>query len=209
MIFHDYYADIPAAEVERFVAAQEMGRLVTVGETGPHIGLYPFAYGEDTIEVHLVRRDEQVIDLRARPRCVFEVDEVLGAIPSYWVDRENAIYATAYHRTVIFECVARLVEDASVLAEQQGRLLRRYQPEGGFRGVTATDPMYRGALEHLAAVQLAVERTRVKFKIGQNRSPEQRRTIIAELRRRGRPLDARAAEALEWTLAHAPKPAAT
>ena len=208
MIFHDYYADVPADAVERFVAGQEMGRLVTAGEGGPHIGLYPFAWGEDTIELHLVRTDEQAVDLRARPRCVFEVDEVLGAIPSHWLDRENAIYATAYHRTVIFECVARVIEDAGALAEQQGRLMRRYQPEGGYRAVTAADPMYRAALEHLAAVRLTVERTRVKFKIGQNRTPEQRRTLIAQLRRRGRPLDARAAEALEWTLAQAPRPAA-
>src|SRR5215510_8513416 len=43
VIFHEYYTDIPAEEVERFVDAQELGRLVTVGADGtPHIGLYPF-----------------------------------------------------------------------------------------------------------------------------------------------------------------------
>jgi uncharacterized protein len=201
VIFHDYYAEVPAGEVERFVAGQDMGRLVTAGEAGPHIGLYPFAYAADRIEVHLVRQDEQVADLRVRPRCLFEVDEVLGVIPSYWVDPQNAIMATAYHRTVIFEGVADVSEDAAVLAEQQGRLLRRYQPEGGFRPVTADDPMYQGALHHLVAVRMSVERTRVKFKLAQNRTPEARRRIIAELRARGRPNDGRAADALESTLA--------
>ena len=201
MIFHDYYAEIPAEEVERFVAGQELGRLVTAGAAGPHLGLYPFAYDTSAIEVHLVRTDEQVVDLRGERRCLFEVDETLGTIPSYWLDPENAIYATAYHRTVIFECVATVVEDAAVLAEQQGRLMARYQPEGGFRAVRADDPMYKAALNHLAAVRLDVQRTRVKFKLAQNRTPESRRTIIAQLRRRGRPTDARAADALEWTLA--------
>src|SRR5712692_10023674 len=177
-----------------------MGRLVTVGEAGPHIGLYPFAYGPERIEIHLVRTDEQVVDLRARPRCVFEVDEVHGVIPSYWVDPENAIMATAYHRTVIFDCVADVSEDVAVLAEQQARLLGRYQPEGGFRPVTPDDPMYKGALHHLVAVRLTVERTRVKFKLAQNRTPEARRRIIAELRKRGRPNDTRAADALQGTL---------
>ena len=45
MIFHDDYAQVPPDQVERFVASQELGRLVTAGADGPHIGLYPFAYG--------------------------------------------------------------------------------------------------------------------------------------------------------------------
>ena len=43
MIFHDYYATVAPEKVERFVAGQELGRLVTAGADGPHIGLYPFA----------------------------------------------------------------------------------------------------------------------------------------------------------------------
>jgi predicted FMN-binding regulatory protein PaiB len=201
VIFHDYYADVPPDVVERFVAGQEMGRLVTVGDDGgPHVGLYPFAYDADAFEIHLVRTDEQAVDLRARPRCVFEVDEVLGTIPSYWVDPDNAIMATAYHRTVIFDCEATVSHDVAALAAQQMRLLRRYQPEGRFRAVSPDDPMYGAALHHLAAVRLAVTRTRVKFKLGQNRSVQTRREIIASLRARGRFSDGRAAAALESTL---------
>ena len=200
MIFHDYYAQIPADEVERFVAARELGRLVTAGGEGPHIGLYPFAYTATAIEIHLVRTDEQTVDLRAQPRCLFEVDEPLGTIPSYWVDPENAIYATAYHRTVIFDCVARVSEDVTAIAAQQMRLMARYQPEGRFRAVSAEDPMYKGALHHIAAITLTVERTRVKFKLAQNRTPDSRRAIIAELRKRNRPNDTRAADAVESTL---------
>ena len=200
MIFHDYYAQIPPDEVERFVAAQELGRLITAGAEGPHLGLYPFAYTANAIEIHLVRTDEQTLDLRAQPRCLFEVDEPLGTIPSYWVDPENAIYATAYHRTVIFDCVARVSEDVAAIAAQQMRLMARYQPEGRFRAVSAEDPMYKGALHHIAAITLTVARTRVKFKLAQNRKPDSRRAIIAELRKRNRPNDPRAADAVESTL---------
>src|SRR5690242_17229402 len=146
MIFHDYYAQVAPETVERFVAGQDLGRLVTAGADGPHLGLYPFAYGERALEIHLVRTDEQIADLESSPRCLFEVDEPLGSIPSYWVHPENAIYATAYHRTVIFDCVARVSEDVAVIAAQQMRLMARYQPEGRFRPVTAEDPMYKGAL---------------------------------------------------------------
>jgi uncharacterized protein len=205
VIFHDEYADVPAAEVERFVETQELGRLITVGGDGtPHIGLYPFVREGDAFDLHLVRVDELAVDLKARPRCVFEVDEVLGVIPSYWVHPEYAGSATAYHRTAIFECRATVVEDPAAVAAQQVRLLARYQPEGGFRTVSPDDALYRKALDQLAALRLTVERTRVKFKLAQNRPPEARRRIIAELRKRNRPHDARAADALEWTLVERP-----
>ena len=59
MIFHGYYADVPADEVDRFVRSQELGRLVTVGEDGtPHVGLYPFVVSGDLVELHIVREDE-------------------------------------------------------------------------------------------------------------------------------------------------------
>jgi hypothetical protein len=201
MIFHEYYTAIPPEEIERFVGTQELGRLVTVGADGmPHIGLYPFVRDDAAIDLHLVRQDEQVADLRARPRCLFEVDEVLGVIPSYWVHAEYAGSATAYHRTVIFECLATVGETPAAVAAQQVRLLQRYQPEGGFRPLAVEDPLYRGVLAQLAAIRLAVQRVRPKFKLGQNRPAATRQRVIAELRARGRPGDARAADALEWTL---------
>jgi predicted FMN-binding regulatory protein PaiB len=201
VIFHDYYANIPAAEIERFIEGRELCRLVTLGEDGtPHLGLYPFVYDGATLDLHLVRADEQILDLKARPRCLAEVDEVLGVIPSYWVHPEYAGSATAYHRTVIFECHATVVEDPAAVAAQQRRLLARYQPEGGYKALDPADPLYRGALAQLAAVRLEVTRRRAKWKLGQNRPAEARRRVVAELRKRGRPNDERAAQALEWTI---------
>ena len=201
MIFHDYYSDVPRDEVDRLVQSQELARLVTVGDDGmPHVGLYPFVYDGKTLDLHLVRSDEQIKDLKARPRCVLEVDEALAVIPSYWVHPEYAGAATAYHRTVIFECEASVEEDADAVAAQQRRLLARYQPEGGFRPLDPTNPLYRGAMAQLAAVTLQITRWRAKFKLGQNRPVEARRQVIAELRRRGRPNDGRAADALQWTI---------
>ena len=201
MIFHDYYSEIPREELDAFVETQELIRLVTVGADGtPHVGLYPFVYDGAAVDLHLVRADEQIEDLRFRPLCVAELDEVLAVIPSYWVHPEYGGSATAYHRTVIFECRATVVEEPAAVAAQQVRLLARYQPEGGFRPLDAADPLYAGALRQLAAVRLEVQRARAKFKLGQNRPVAARERVIAELRRRGRPNDARAADALQTTI---------
>jgi predicted FMN-binding regulatory protein PaiB len=201
VIFHAYYTDIADEAVHRFVDGQELGRLVTVGEDGtPHIGLYPFVRDEGAFDLHVVRDDEVAVDLRARPRCLFEIDQVLGVIPSYWVHAEYGGSATAYHRTVIFECVAAVVDDPAMVAAQQVRLMARYQPEGRFRAIDPEDPLYRGALGQLAAIRLSVQRVRTKFKLAQNRPPETRRKIVQFLRERGRPNDGQAADALESTL---------
>lgn len=201
MIYYDYYADVPPAVLDAFVRQRELGRLVTVDAEGlPHIGLYPFLYEGDAIEMHLHRADEQLADLEREPRCVFEVDDVLGVIPSYWVHAESAVMATAYHRTVVFECEASISKGGAALAEQQMRLMARYQPEGGFRAISPGDALYRGAVGVIAAIGLRIASRRVKFKLAQNRPPDVRRRIVTELRKRGRPNDGRAADAVEWTL---------
>jgi len=201
VIFHDYYSNIPRPDVDRFVQTQELARLLTVSDEAlPHVGLYPFVYDGKSFEIHLVRADEQIHDLKLRPRCVVEVDEVLAVIPSYWVHAEYGGSATAYHQTVIFECTAHVAEDPAAVAAQQLKLLARYQPEGGFRTLDPNDPLYRGAMAQLAAVRLDITHWRAKFKLGQNRPAEARRRVIAELRRRGRPADGRAADALQWTI---------
>jgi predicted FMN-binding regulatory protein PaiB len=201
MMFYDYYAEVPEDELRAFVTQQQLGRLVTASADGqPHIGLYPFIFLGDRIEMHLHRNDEQLADLTTNPRCAFEVDEVLGSIPSHWVHATNAMFATAYHRAVIFECEAAVSGEGEVLAAQQQRLMQHYQPEGAHAPVTADHAMYRGAFKEIRALTLTVRARKVKWKLGQNRKPEQLQKLIGELRRRGRATDAAAADALQWSL---------
>ncbi len=201
MMFYDYYADVPEDTLRDFVTAQELGRLVTVnGEGQPHIGLYPFRLTGDAIEMHLHRNDEQLADLAGNARCSFEVDEVLGTVPSHWIHASNAMFATAYHRVVIFECEAVVSDDPEVLAAQQQRLMQQYQPEGGHAVVDTSQAMYRGAFREIRALTLAVRARKVKWKLGQNRKRQELERVIEELRKRGRPTDGPAADALQWVL---------
>lgn len=203
MIFYDYSADIPEQTLRDFVSRQELARLVTVGADGqPHIGLYPFLFLGDAIEMHLHRSDEQLTDLRVNQKCVLEVDEVHGTIPSHWVHASNAMFATAFHRTVIFECLAEVSDDAQVLAAQQQRLMAHYQPDGGYKPVSTEHAMYRGPLREISALTLHVRARKVKWKLAQNKDRATREKLIAEFRKRGRPTDPGAADALQWTLDH-------
>jgi predicted FMN-binding regulatory protein PaiB len=62
--------------------------------------------------------------------------------------------------------------------------------------------MYRGPLKEISALTLRVGARKVKWKLAQNRDRATREKLIGELRKRGRPNDAAAAEALQWTLDH-------
>ena len=95
------------------------------------------------------------------------------------------------------------------LKAPDGRGIERSRPAGeaarplparGRYARSTERPLYQKALRQLAAVRLDITRVRPKFKLGQNRPPEARQAIVAELRKRGRPTDARTADALEWTL---------
>ena len=96
MIFYDYYADIPDTTLREFVSKQELGHFVTVSAGGqPHIGLYPFLFSGETIEIHLHRADDQLKDLLTNHKCILEVDEMQGTIPSHWIHPTYAMFAPA------------------------------------------------------------------------------------------------------------------
>jgi predicted FMN-binding regulatory protein PaiB len=78
--------------------------------------------------------------------------------------------------------------------------MAHYQPAGGHTPVSAEHAMYRGPFKEIRALTLTVRARKVKWKLGQNRTREQRQKLVTELRKRGRPTDAGAADALQWTL---------
>lgn len=200
MIHYRYYADAPEADVEQLLRSSTLARLVTVGGSAPHLGLYPFVFAEGAFELHLHRHDEQVADLRTNPTCLVEVDQPLSVIPSYWIDPHDGSYASVFHRTIAFEGVASLLEDLPTLAACQARLMDRYQPEGGFQPLHADDPIYAPLLRMLVGVRVEVRATKIKFKLAQNRDLETRAHVVAKLRERGAPLDAETADALQRTI---------
>jgi uncharacterized protein len=208
MIYHRFY-EAPQDHIDGFITTQFAGRLITVGEDGmPHVGVFPFLHRSGHIEVHLAEGDEQLQDLRrvSSARCVFEIGDVLAFVPSYWEDERNASGADIYHRTVVMEARAELVAEPEDVADHLSHLLARYQPEGGYLDVDAGNQMYAGMLRRLTLIRLSVERTRTKFKLGQQRPEPIRQHIIAELRKRNRHADATAADAVTLTLTAADQP---
>ena len=102
----------------------------------------------------------------------------------------NAMFATAFHRTVIFECDAEVSEDAEVLAAQQQRLMAHYQPAAAQAGRDRARDVSR-AVQEIAALTLHVRARKVKWKLAQNRSRDARKLIASCANAAGPPMPAR------------------
>jgi nitroimidazol reductase NimA-like FMN-containing flavoprotein (pyridoxamine 5'-phosphate oxidase superfamily) len=190
MIFHKKF-EAPDHAVARLVTDAPIVRLVTVGDDGtPHVGIFPFLYGDGWLEVHLARGDEQLADMAARPRVTMEIDEIFGHIPSHWSGPE-ATNADVYYRAAVYEGDATLDAGEGAGAGHLERLLERYQPEGGY-DLIADTPEYRKYMSMLTVVHVGVLRRRTKFKLGQQESAVAQSAIHDNLRKRGRPEDLRA-----------------
>lgn len=196
MQYHSRYSVVSEAEQLRLLEEVHMGRLVTHAADGgwPRIGLFPFTHGPGWFELHLPRGDEQVEDLRADPRCLFEVDDILSVIPAGWQGRHDARDGDALYRGLVHDAEARLSDDPAAIAAQIRGLLERHEPDGDHTPLDPGSPLYRPSLARLVLVRLEVQRKRATFKCAQQVTPDERLRILAGLRRRGTDVDRRSAD---------------
>ena len=192
----DRYRIDPAA-VDQFVAGQRYGTLIATPPDGhPQVSLLPFVKQGDQIELHGVQEDSTFAALVANPRCTFLVADFLAFSRHDWVDPVDGGRATLNFRAVQFECVAVVSTDPDAVAGALARLLAAYEPDADYRPVRA-DEFYGPRIARLATARLTVVRTQAKFKVGPAGPPELKRRVANQIRARGEPTDARAADVIE------------
>lgn len=120
--------------------------------------------------------------------------ERIAEIPSHFIDPERACPATNYYESVHVTGIPEDVTDPALKARLLQALMEKYQPEGGHRPLdaAANAAFYRADLAGTRVLRMALATLTGKSKLGQNRSPEQRRQICERLWERGRPEDRRA-----------------
>lgn len=187
------YPSATPEQVEAFIAEQFCGKLIAVdGDGFPHVSLLPFVPSADGIEVHMVQADETFSALRRARRGSFLLDEPLAFTPHHVVSPENAGFATLHFRAVVLQVEAEIsVEPADVAAALE-RLLQRYEASEHWQAV-ADGPTYGQDLRRLAVARLRRVGLEAKFKLAQNRTPQERQRLLDFLAARGLEGDARAA----------------
>lgn len=138
---------------------------------------------------------------------VVSCENIVATIPSHFIDPERACPATTYYESAQTSGIIEAVEDVREKAAVLVALMAKYQPEGGYRPITADDPLYRNAVKGLALWRVPLAAAVGKTKLGQNRTPEQMRTIVEGLWRRGGPRDVAAIARLLAANPETPTPA--
>ncbi|MBK6683202.1 MAG: GNAT family N-acetyltransferase [Deltaproteobacteria bacterium] len=120
---------------------------------------------------------------------VISAERIFAEIPSYFVDPERACPATTYYESAMVEGTLEAVHDPELKAQVLSALMARFQPEGGHRPITATDPLYENVVRALLILRIPLEGAVGKIKLGQNRRPAELHQILGLLWDRGRPGD--------------------
>lgn len=133
------------------------------------------------------------METMGRP-VVLSVEEIVASIPSYWLDPQRACPATTLYRSVQVHGILEIVENQQEKAAALEGLMKKYQPEGGYKTIEHNDPLYKKAIEGLLVVAVSLEQLDGKAKLAQNRSEKERTIIMERLWQRGDGLDMRAIE---------------
>jgi transcriptional regulator len=187
-------------EAEAFVATMRHGTLIATAADGhPQVSILPFVKHGDVIHLHCVQKDPTFAAVQANPRVTFFVSDFLAFSPHDWIDADDAGRATLHFRAVTYECMATVSTEPADVAAALTELVGKHEGGKSWRPI-ADDAFYGARLRRLAALRLQVVRSQAKFKVGPAASNDVKRKIAVELRKRGEPNDARAADEIEATL---------
>ena len=124
--------------------------------------------------------------------AVLTAEEVVANLPSYFVDPERACPATTLYDSAQAHGVIEEIEDVELKARMLAALMRKYQPEGGYKPISASDPLYERAVRGILVFGVRLDNVSGKAKLGQNRKPEELARVVLGLWQRGHSGDVRA-----------------
>ena len=143
--------------IRAILGGSQVGRMATVNPGGyPVIKPVNFLYMDDRIYVHSSLHGEKADDIRRGSRVCFEVDVPIA----YVATRGPACKANFYYRSVILKGKASLLDDREKKREVLGKMMEKYQPEGGFKEIQ------KEVLEKTAIIEIRADEITAKENLG-------------------------------------------
>ena len=134
-----------------------VGRMATVNRKGyPVIKPLNFLYYDSKIYFHCSMKGEKMQDIRRGSPVCFEIDEPIA----YVAARGPACQAGYYYRSIIIKGSALWVRHRGKKLEILGKLMEKYQPEGGYGEISDE------VLKKTAVVEISFHEITGKQKLG-------------------------------------------
>jgi nitroimidazol reductase NimA-like FMN-containing flavoprotein (pyridoxamine 5'-phosphate oxidase superfamily) len=135
----------------------QVGRMATVNREGfPVIKPVNFLYWDGKIYIHSSLKGEKIKDIRRRSLVCFEVDESIA----YVAGIGTGCKANYYYRSIIIKGKAAFVKHEGKKMKILEKLMEKYQPEGGYEGISGE------ILKKTAVIEITAEAVTAKGKLG-------------------------------------------
>lgn len=169
--------------VQQFMSQRPWCILITRdADQQPVTGMFnPLVETEHTW-LHLHRQDPQLRHMIQEGSATLVFADYHGFVPSYAKDPENGSFATMFYRYVEVRVRAEALEDRQQSSQVLERMMQVYQPEGGYRPLDDLD-FYAASFNQIKVVRLTPVSQSSKWKLGQNRRPEEQLIAHSYLRR--------------------------
>jgi nitroimidazol reductase NimA-like FMN-containing flavoprotein (pyridoxamine 5'-phosphate oxidase superfamily) len=139
------------------LAQSAVGRMATVNRKGfPVIKPVNFIYWNGKIYLHSSTKGEKISDIRRGSLVCFEVDEPIA----YVATAKPMCKSTYYYRSLIVKGSAAIVSRLDRKLEILEKLMEKYQPEGGYQGVTEE------ILKRTAVIEISIREMTGKEHLG-------------------------------------------
>ena len=134
-----------------------VGRIATINRKGiPIIKPVNFLYWNGKIYLHSSTKGEKISDIRRRSPICFEVDEPIAFVTT----TGPACRSSYYYRSIIAKGNAAIVNQRDKKLKILERLMEKYQPEGGYGGVTEE------ILKRTAVIEISIQEMTGKENLG-------------------------------------------
>jgi len=134
-----------------------VGRIATINRKGiPIIKPVNFLYWNGKIYLHSSTKGEKIRDIRRRSPICFEVDEPIAFVTA----TGPACRSSYYYRSIIVKGNAAIVNQPDKKLKILERLMEKYQPEGGYGGITEE------ILKRTAVIEISIQEMTGKENLG-------------------------------------------
>jgi len=196
----EYCVDDPKT-IDGILAKPAIGYLGIVTPDGyPRVVPLNFVTEDRTVFFHGAVEGEKFTVLYSRPKVTFNVNMPYSFIPSHWLTNDHAGGATMLYQSVQINGRASVINDADESARVLQLLMEKYQPEGNFRPITATEPIYQRLLKETAVFRIDPDRVECRVKLAQDKPEATRRKLITLLEERAEGMDLQTAAEIKKTL---------
>jgi nitroimidazol reductase NimA-like FMN-containing flavoprotein (pyridoxamine 5'-phosphate oxidase superfamily) len=193
------------AEARAFLAEQAAFHLASTTPDGaPLLRTLHGVIVDDYLAFHSAPKGEKTSILGRA--AVAQAEETIATVPSTFFDPVKACPATTYYRSACVHGIVLELTEPALKARALQALMEKLQPGGGYRPITADDPMYRPQVNGLLVAGLRLEHVDGKAKLAQNRKPPELAELLTSLWQRGDAGDPRAIELLRAANPDTPTP---